>query len=90
LDEESFIMIGMLRIEPVEPADAGVFTRFVYWMTKRKIGRVILPVKITAHQPRLLWGVGEMEQATAAVHSVPETLKALASIKAARMVGCPF
>ena len=70
----------MPRITPLEPSEAGLFARFVYWMTKRKIGRVILPVKITAHQPRLLRGMGEMEQAQISVHSVPETLKELASI----------
>jgi hypothetical protein len=80
----------MPRIPEVEPSQANLLTRFVYWMTKRSIGRVIVPVKVTAHQPRLLRGVGAMEQAQAAVHSVPQTLKELASIKAAMLVGCPF
>jgi hypothetical protein len=80
----------MARLAGIESQQAGLFTRFVYWMTKRKIGRVVLPVKITAHQPRLLRGMGEMEQAQLAVHSVPATLKELAGIKAAMLVGCPF
>ncbi|MBZ5604559.1 MAG: hypothetical protein LAO79_19835 [Acidobacteriia bacterium] len=80
----------MPRIAPLEASDASLFARFVYWMTKRKIGRVILPVKITAHHPRLLRGMGEMEQAQLAVHSVPETLKELACIRVAMLVGCPF
>ncbi len=80
----------MPRIPAIEPAQANLFTRFVYWMTKRSVGRVIVPVKVTAHHPGLLRGVGQMEQAQAAAHSIPETLKELASIKAAMMVGCPF
>ncbi|HWZ33722.1 MAG TPA: hypothetical protein VNX18_20420 [Bryobacteraceae bacterium] len=80
----------MARIPGVEPHQANLFTRFVYWMTKRKIGRVILPVKIAAHQPRLLWGSGQMETAQFGMHSVPGTLKELASIKAAMLIGCPF
>lgn len=80
----------MPRIPAVERSQAGFLTRFVYWMTKRKVGRVILPVKVTAHQPRLLRGMGGMEEAQAAVHSIPETLKELASIKAAMLIGCPF
>lgn len=80
----------MPRIPPVEPSQANLFTRFVYWMTKRHIGRIILPVKVTAHHPRILRGMGDMEQAQAAVHSIPETLKELASIKAAMLIGCPF
>ena len=51
----------MARIRGVEGSEAGLVTRFLYWMTKRKVGRVILPFKITAHQPRLLFAVGGME-----------------------------
>ena len=82
--------ISMARITAVESREANLFTRFVYWMTKRKLGRVILPVKITAHHPRLLRGMGEMESAQFAARSVAMTLKELASIKAAMLIGCPF
>ena len=80
----------MPKIAGVEPGQANFFIRFVYWMTKRKIGRVVLPVKIAAHHPRVLRGMGEMEQAQAAARSVPAALKELASVKVATMVGCPF
>lgn len=80
----------MARIPGVEPSQAGWFIRFVYWMTKRKIGRVVLPVKIMAHQPRLVFGYGQMEMADAALHSLEKTPKVLASLKVAAMVGCPF
>jgi hypothetical protein len=80
----------MARIAGIEPEQANPFTRFVYWMTKRKIGRVITPVKITAHQTRLLRAAGEMEMGQLAMHSVDETLKGLAGIKVAKMIGCPF
>lgn len=81
---------SMARIRAVEPNETGLFTRFLYWMTKRKIGRVILPFKITAHQPRLLTAVGQMEMGQQAVRSVDARLKALAGIQAAVMIGCPF
>lgn len=80
----------MARIPGIEPRKAGLLTRFAYWMTKRKLGRIIEPAKITAHHFRLLRAVGGMETGLAAMHSVDETLKALASIKAAIMIGCPF
>ncbi len=89
-NEKRFIIVAMARITGVEPPEAGLFTRFVYWMTKRKIGRVILPLKITAHQPKLMNGMGAMEMAMGGVHSVGEGLKALASIQTAVMIGCPF
>jgi len=80
----------MPRIRPVETGEAGWFVRLVYWFTKRKLGRVVMPVKITAHHPRLLRAYGEMETGQAAAHSVEPVLKSLAEIKAATMIGCPF
>ena len=44
----------MARIPGVEPKEAGLFTRIAYFMTKRRLGRVIMPIKIKAHHPRLL------------------------------------
>jgi len=80
----------MARIPGVEAQQAGIVTRFLYWMTKRKVGRVILPFKISAHLPRLLFSVGGMEMGQQALHTVGAKLKALASIKTATLVGCPF
>ena len=80
----------MARIRGVEAGEANPLTRFLYWMTKRKLGRVIEAVKITAHQPRLLLASGQMEMGQQAVRSVDLKLKALAEIKAAVMIGCPF
>jgi hypothetical protein len=80
----------MARIQGVEPQQASLFTRFVYWMTRRKLGRVILPVKIAAHHPRLLRAIGSMEMGQAAAQSVSNHVKTLACIKAAMLIGCPF
>lgn len=86
----------MSRIQGVEPQQAGWMTRLVYWFVERKLrqltGKATIsePVKVTAHQPRLLKAVGQMEMGQAAINSVPMRLKALASMKASTMVGCPF
>jgi hypothetical protein len=80
----------MARIRGVEAKEAGLVTRFLYWMTKRKVGRVIVPFKVTAHQPRLLTALGQMEMSQQAVKAVDAKLKTLAGIKAATLVGCPF
>jgi 4-carboxymuconolactone decarboxylase len=80
----------------VEPAEAGWFTRLVYWFVRRKLGkmtgqsRLIEPVKIAAHHPRVLRAMGQMDGKLGAVHSVPTGLKQLASLKAAMLIGCPF
>ena len=80
----------MARIPGVEANRAGLVTRFLYWMTRRKVGRVIMPFKVTAHQPRLLLAVGGMEMGQQALRTFDAKLKALAEIKAANLVGCPF
>src|SRR5262245_30160680 len=57
----------MAYIKGIEPAEAGWFSRLVYWFVRRSIGKVtgksrlIEPVKITAHHPRLTWAIGQME-----------------------------
>jgi len=80
----------MARIQGVEPQQAGMFVRFVYWMVRRKLGRVVLPIKIAAHHPRLLRSLGEMETGQAAARTVDAGLKSLASVKTAMLIGCPF
>jgi hypothetical protein len=80
----------MARIPGVEPDQAGWLVRIAYWLAKRKVGRVVLPVQITAHHPRLLRGVGAMEMAQDAARTVDFKLKCLVQIKVAQQVGCPF
>ena len=56
----------MARIRGAEASQQGAFggllTRIVYALTKRKLGRVVMPVQVTAHHPQILWGYGQMEQ----------------------------
>ncbi len=89
----------MARIEGVHERDAGLLTRIAYWFTKRKIksifkerseGLLIEPIRIHAHQPRLLRGLGGMEMAQEGSKSVEDSLKALVVLKAAMRIGCPF
>jgi hypothetical protein len=80
----------MARIEGLEPRGASLFIRFVYWMVKRKLGRVIQPIQIAAHHPRLLRAVGQMEMGQEAAKTVDAALKALVDIKTAMLIGCPF
>ena len=86
----------MAHMKGVEPADAGWLTRLVYWFVRRKFGkltgqqRLIEPVKVAAHHPRLLRAMGQMESGLEAARSVPAELKLLASLQAAMLIGCPF
>lgn len=86
----------MARMKGLEPDEAGIYTRLVYWFVRRGVGkttglsRLIEPVKITAHHSRLLKAYGQMEMGQGAAACVPAPLKALAGIKAATLIGCPF
>jgi hypothetical protein len=84
----------MARIEGADPGKQGMFqgmfTRIIYSMTKRKVGRVVMPVRIAAHHAKLLWGYGQMEQSLVSSRLVDEALKNLAEVRVATLVGCPF
>jgi len=81
---------SMARIEGISDKDATIATRAVYGAVRRKLGRVPEPLRITAHQGRLLAAVGGMEMAEEGMHSVDPVIKALAGIQAAVQIGCPF
>ena len=80
----------MPRIQGIEKAEAGFLVRLAYWLTKRKLGRVIVPVKIVARHPRLLRAYAHMELGQEAASSVDVRLKALVQVKVAMLIGCPF
>ena len=84
----------MTRIRAAEPSRqgfmSGLLTRVVYALTRRKLGRVVAPVQVTAHHPQILWGYGQMEQSLLSSHRVDAALKELATLRVATLVGCPF
>ena len=80
----------MTRIEPVPAHKAGPVVKLIYRMTRRQFGRMMDPIAVYAHTPRLLIGYGMFEQATAKQHRVDERLKALGELKAAALVNCEF
>ena len=84
----------MTRVLGADPSKqgflSGLFTRIVYALTKRKLGRVVMPAQVTAHHPAILWGYGQMEQSLLSSHKLDEALKELATLRVATLVGCPF
>jgi len=80
----------MARIEGIADEQANMFTRSLYAAVRRKIGRVPEPIRITAHQSRLLAAVGGMEMAQEAMRTADPVAKALVGIKTAMLIGCPF
>jgi 4-carboxymuconolactone decarboxylase len=58
--------------------------------TRRRFGKDLEPVGVTAHHPTLLSGYSAFELATDRAKKVDARLKDLASTKAALMAGCEF
>jgi hypothetical protein len=83
----------MARLAPVELDRLGffsrLFVRFVYWATRKKVGKVLLSSQIAAHHPLLLFGRSMLESTNLASHRVDDRLKTLASLRAAMLAGCP-
>ena len=67
-----------------------LFVRLVYWLTKRRLGRVIMPIQVTAHHGKIFWGYLQMEQSQMSAKLIDPKLKGLAELRVATLVGCPF
>jgi len=84
----------MTRMNGAEPSQLGLlhglFARIVYALTKRKLGRLVMPVRVTAHHLQTLWGYGQMEQSLLSSHRLDDALKELATLRVSTLVGCPF
>lgn len=84
----------MARIAGASPNQGGLFRRLFVWgiysLTRRKLGRVVMPVQVTAHHSKILWGYGQMEQSQLASKQVDARLKGLAELRVATLIGCPF
>lgn len=78
------------RTKGVEDHEAGLFTRLIFWRTKRRYGRVLLSTRIRANDPKLL-ALAELMSRYASSHgALSPKLKELVQLKVAAMVGCPL
>ena len=80
----------MTRINGVPENKAGLVTRWAYRYARRRLGKVPEPLTVVAHHPTIAKGYGAYEFALERSRRVDAKLKALASLKAATLVGCPF
>ena len=80
----------MARLDGVSPQQAGPLVRLVYRMTRRELGRMVEPVALYAHRPRLLAGYGIFEKAIESRPCVDPGVRALVALKAAALLNCEF
>ena len=80
----------MVRIPGVPSHKASLMTRFGYWYSRRRFGKIATPLTIVAHNPWIARAYASYELGLDRARLVDPKLKALASLKAATLVGCPF
>lgn len=84
----------MARIPGASSKQGGLIRRWfvgiVYSLTQRRLGRVIMPIQVTAHHGKIFWGYTQMEQSQMGSHLLDHKLKGLAELRVATLVGCPF
>jgi AhpD family alkylhydroperoxidase len=88
----------MTRISGVSSREAGPQVKLAYYFTRRGLrrltGRVtdkmLEPLQMYAHVPRLLRGYAGLEQATAKLHALDQRLRALAELRAATLTHCEY
>lgn len=80
----------MSRIPGIDSRSAGWRVRFLFWLVKRKIGVITPGTRIRAHWPQWLERSGMLDSLLAAHGALPDSLKELAQLKAAALIGCPF
>lgn len=80
----------MAHIEPRPARTAGLFVRLVYWLVRRRLGRVPVPVGIMAYNRAVLTAVVGFELGLERAHALDARLKELANVKTATLVGCRF
>jgi alkylhydroperoxidase family enzyme len=80
-----------MRIEALEPRQASWALRPLFFLLRRRFGKVLTPYKVWAHRPAAAIG---MTFAMAGIEewskSIEPKLKRLASLRAAQLIGCPF
>ena len=80
----------MARIEGLSRRRASWLTRVVYWMAERMFKKLPEPVTVSAHNPQIFRAITGYEYFLSKANRVEAKLKALAGIKAAALIGCPF
>lgn len=79
----------MARIEGVTDAKASFISRALFWLARRKLGRVSEMWRIAACVPRIQLGRGIIELLLDSSKLVDRRLRWLGVIKTAMLVGCP-
>jgi hypothetical protein len=68
----------------------SLISKIIYWITRRRFGKVLLPVKIHGFSPRRLLGFGVMTTMDTKPRAAEPLLILLGQVRVASLVGCSF
>ena len=84
-------MTQKTRIAPVPPKQAGLLTRVMYRVARRRFGEVPEPFTVAAHHPRLLIANAVHETLLdSGSKKLPKNVRELAVFSTARTIGCSW
>ena len=78
------------RVKGVSPAEAGWPAKLLYREFRKRLGLVPKAKTLSAHHTPTLLATTWMDTIGAAARTVPPSLKELAQLKVAMLIGCPF
>jgi AhpD family alkylhydroperoxidase len=78
------------RVSGIQAADADPLVRASYAYSKRRFGKVVGPLAVSAHHKPTMIGMGAFETALDRSNQVPDRLKVFGELKAALMAGCEY
>ena len=79
----------MARVEALTDGKAGFVSRVLFWIARRRLGRVSEMWRVCAHVPGIHLGRGIFELLLERSALVDRRLRWLGVIKTAMLVGCP-
>lgn len=80
----------MARIAGVSPKTRNPLLRLAFWFARRRAGRAIEPVAGYARCPSVLAALAGLELGMARARRLDPSLKKLAELRVAALVGCAF
>lgn len=78
------------RIRLINDGEGGLLARIAFRQSRRRYGQVIDPIRVMAHHPKVMAGVGALELASQRSKLVPARLKHLAELRAGMIAGCEW
>jgi alkylhydroperoxidase family enzyme len=79
-----------MRLKGLEEHEAPFVARPAYWLSRKMLGKVITPLKVQARRPGIMWFGNLLGTAIEKSGKIELPLRALAQLRTAQLIGCPF